>query len=281
MNSPPAKFIGNIIHVAPHRDSYSAHCLYPEYWVTLKGDQAVKPGEWHPFKAEIVGSVCHYYVDDMKIPKITFEHFENTNGRVGFKPRNLGSECWLDNISVTTIDTFSYTGPPKPEGRNYKPEKLLTQWDAIGPFTGRQKKIEKDGYIPGKTYLYRKEKLKWEPFKTDGRGCVVTGRMIRKFDDSLFAYYHTKIESEQKKEAVLEFCSTDMLTVWVNKAPPGRVNIEQMAEYGFTETDRDGMKIKITLEPGTNHIVVMARGGRNGGDGFYAYLEKETPPAKK
>ncbi|MCP4151091.1 MAG: hypothetical protein GY757_25325 [bacterium] len=274
-NVPPSKFVGNIIHAAPHRDGFSAHYLYPEYWVTLKGHQAVKPGEWHPFKAEIIGQTCHYYVDDMETPKITFEHFENNAGRVGFKPRDLGSECWVDNISVTTIETFSYTGAPKPEGRNYKPEKLLTRWDAIGPFTGRQEKIEKDGYIPAKTYTYRNEKLKWKPFKTDGRGCVVTGRMLRKFDTSVFAYFHTVIQSQQKREAVLEFCCTHRLLLWVNNKPAGRVKVEQMAEYGFTETDRDGIKMKITLKPGTNHIMVMAGGGRSGGDGFYAHLEEE------
>jgi len=269
---PPDHFLGNIILVNPHRDSNASRLLYPEYWVTLKGDSAVKPGEWHHFKGEIVGPTCHFYVGDMETPQVTYNYFEYSSGRVGFKPRFVGSECRLDNIKVTSIKELSYKGPPLPAGRDYKPGKLLTTWDVIGPFNKRIKEIENNGFVPGKLYDVEKKKYQWEPFKVDGRGCIVSGKIVRRFNGKWFAYFHTGIASDIKKEVTLEFSSSNPLVIRVNNTLAGNIGAMFVTWYDFWENpEHKGAKINVTLKPGENHIIVLVKGGRYGGDGFFAY----------
>ena len=275
---PPDHYTGNVVLVNPHRDSNASRILYPEYWVELKGDSGIKPGEWRHFKAEVVGPVCHFYFVDMKTPIITYDYFEYSSGRVGFKPRFAGSECWLDNITVTSIEELSYKGPALPEGRNYKPEKLLTKWDVIGPFDKRMMEIEADGYRPEKGYVSNNETFKWQPFKTDGRGCVITGRVCERFSARSLAYFHTEIESDTKKEVTLEFASSDPMLVWVNNAIIGKMPAHFFAWYDFWENpEHRSSPVKITLNPGKNHVLIYVRGGRYAGDGFYAYCRMDTP----
>jgi len=270
---PPSGFIGNILLVNPHLDSNATRSLYSEYWVALKGDRGVKPREWHHLKAEVVGPVCHFYIDDMETPKITFDYFEFSSGRVGFKPRFSGSETWIDNIKVTAVKELSYQGPTLPAGINHKPGKLLTKWNVIGPFAKRIKEIERDGYLPGKSYVYHDKTYKWKPFKADPRGCVISGWVVDKFSGKSRAYFHTEISSDSKKNAVLEIDSTNNLTVWVNNALAGRIKARFLAWHDFWENpDYPAQKINITLNPGKNHLVVMVNGGNYGGDGFFAYF---------
>jgi hypothetical protein len=44
--------------------------------------------------------------------------------------------------------------------------------------------------------------------------------------------------------------------------------------------EHKGDSLKVTLKPGKNSIMLLARGGRYGGDGFYAYC-KWNPPKDK
>jgi hypothetical protein len=272
--NPPDGFLGNVVLVNPHRDSNASRLLYSEYWVTLSGDSAVRPGEWHRFKAEIVGPVCHFYVGDMKTPKITYDYFEFSSGRVGFKPRYVGSECWIDNIAISSIDELSYKGPGLPEGRKYEPEALITKWDVIGPFSRRMREIETDGYLSDKSYAYNNGESKWKPFEADPRGCVASGRVVEMYSGEWFAYFHTEIPSESKKDVMLHFGTTNSLGLWINNTfirnVPGHFTI--WPDFR-TNPKHEGVKIKVSLEAGVNHMIVLVKGGRYGGDGFYVCCE--------
>lgn len=274
---PPDHFLGNVLLVNPHRDSNASRVLYTEYWVTLAGENAVKPGEWHHFKAEVVGPVCHFYVDDMKTPKITYNFFEFSSGRVGFKPRFVGTPCWLDNIKVTSIRDLSYKGPLLPAGIIYKPDKLLNKWDFIGPFSGRRKDIEAEGFVPEKQYSEGIRKYGWQVFDTDGRGCVVAGRVIERFSGKWYAYFHTVLHSQAKQEIELEFSSSVPLVLWVNGDAAGEIWNQFVTWYDFWENPgHEGRKVKVNVNPGINHMVVLVKGGRYGGDGFYAYRHPDS-----
>lgn len=264
-------FIGNTVFVMHFRDEIAAGFFYPEYFVTLKGDKGVKPREWHRFKAEIFGPVCHFYIDDMETPKITHYFHEFSSGRVGFSPLYSGSGCRLDNIKVSSLEELSYKGPVLPAGINYKPEKLIVKWHVIGPFFHRIKEIEKDGFLPEKVYYHEKEEYKWRHFETDARGCVVAGKVCDKFNLRGYAYFHTEIFSPAKKKITLEFSSNNNLIIWMNNVTAGSIQPNIFAWYDFWENpDHKGVKIKTLLKPGNNHLLVMVDGGINKGDGFFA-----------
>jgi hypothetical protein len=272
---PPDKFLGNGVMVNPHRDANASRVLYPEYWVLITGEPAIEPGEWGHFKAEVMGPVCHFYVTDMKTPKLTFEFHEYSSGMVGFKAMYAGAEFRVDNVKVNSIKEFSYKGPPLPAGRNYKPEKLITRWDVIGPFSKRIKEIEEaDGYMPEKSYLCDNKEHKWRPFETDPRGCVVGGRIVERFNGKVFVYFHTELYAKEKKEVTLQFNSASNLIVWLNNKISGGIMLLHSAWYDFWENpEQMTIKKRITLNPGKNHVVILLRGDRYGGDGFFVYCD--------
>ncbi|MCP4149068.1 MAG: hypothetical protein GY757_15070, partial [bacterium] len=174
---PIEEFPGNLVAANPHRDGKASRSVYPEYYTMLSGEKAVKIGEWHRFKAEIMDGVCHFYIDDMKTPKITYGLFEQKSGKVGFKPRYAGSQCWIDNITATSISQLSWKGKHLPQPVAYKPGKLLTSWQAIGPFYYTVETIEKNGYNGGKDVSYHNRTYAWKKFETDARGCIMAGRL--------------------------------------------------------------------------------------------------------
>lgn len=264
----------NVIAAAPHRDGMAAGLLYPEYSVPLTGESALKTGEWHHFKGEIIGPACHFYVDDMKTPKVTFDLCDFSSGRVGFKGKYVGAEYWLDNIKVKSIKGFAYKGPALPAGITYKPGKLITKWNVIGPFYGRVDDIENDGYTPGKTYRYYGKEYKWQPFKTDPRGCVVSGKFLGKFDLKIFAYFHTEIYSESKKKVVLKFVGANNMELTLNGTLVGLRRGRFNVWYDFWENPaHKGQEIEVTLRPGANHLVIFLRTGISQGDGFFAHWD--------
>ncbi|MCU0287098.1 MAG: hypothetical protein MUF15_11980 [Acidobacteria bacterium] len=273
MEFQPDEFIGNIIQPNPHRDSNASRVLYSEYWVSLKGESAVKPGEWHHFKGEVFGPVCHFYVDDMNTPKITYEYFEYASGRVGFKPRFAGSQSWVDNVTITPIKELSYKGNALPDGRNYEPDKLITHWDVLGPFHRRMKEIEEQGFQKEKLFDYQNKKLPWKPFESDPRGCVVTGKVLERFSGRTYGYFHTELISKEREEMLLQFSSSNSMVLWINNRLIGTVNAQFAPWYdSWYNPKHKGDKFTITLEPGVNHIMLLVKGGRYGGDGFYAHI---------
>ena len=282
---PPDHFMGNVIWVNHHRDGNASRNLYPEYWVTLTGDtDTVKPGQWGHLKAEIIGSDCHFYVTDMETPKITCDSFEFSSGRVGFKPRYSGAEVRIDNIKVTSIKEFSYKGPDLPAGRVYKPEKLLTQWQVIGPFSHRIKEIEDSGYLADKSYTHQDNTYKWDPFAADPRGCILTGKITYRFNYQFFAYFHTEIDSQDQKEVAFEFSTTDRMVLWVNNQLIGNIKPRFAIWHDFWENPAHKAysdKLNALLKPGKNHIMVLVKAPTYGGDGFYAYCNMNPPKEDK
>jgi hypothetical protein len=283
VESPPDHFMGNIIWVNPHRASNASRNNYSEYWVTLTDEtRAIKPGKWGHFKAEIVGPACHFYVMDMETPIVTYNFFEFSSGRVGFKPRFTGSEVWIDNIKVTPLKELSYKGPILPAGITYKPAELLTDWKVAGPFTRRIKEIETQGYQVDKSYTLHDQTYKWEPFESDPRGCIVTGKLTNRFNYNFFVYLYTEIDSPDQKEVTFEFSSTNPLVLWVNNKMVGNVKRQFVNWYDFRENpEHKGEQLKATLEAGKNRIMVLNMGGNYGGDGFYAYCNMNPPEEKE
>lgn len=283
MEWPPDHFMGNILWVNPHRDRNASRSLYPEYWVTLTGDKdTVKPGQWGCIKAEIIGPACHFYVTDMKIPKITYDFFEFSSGRVGFKPRFSGAEVWIDNIKVKSIKEFTYKGPILPAGITYKLENLITNWKIIGPFRQRIKEIEDQGYQPDKSYTFQNRVYKWEPFTADPRGCMLVGKINDRLNYRIFTYLHTEIHSPEQQEISLDFSSKNALEIWVNKQKTGTIKGQFVAWYDFWENPQHkGESLRTVLKPGKNSVMVLVGGGRYAGDGFYAYCNWNPPKDKK
>ncbi|MCP5047023.1 MAG: hypothetical protein GY940_07610 [bacterium] len=277
---PPGKFLGNVVQVNPHRGNNSSRALYPEFWTPLTGAAAIKTGEWGHFKAEIVGSTCHFYVKDMETPVITNSLFELSSGRVGFQPRFEGAVVYIDNIKVTGIAGLTYTGPPLPSNRNYKPSELITQWDVIGPFWKRMNTIDSDGYLPGKTYRLDEKDFKWRPFKTDARGCVLIGQVCDRYTGDVFAYFHTEVSSDTEKEITVEFSSSNNMDLFANGKRVGNIPIHRSSWYDFLENPKHpGSRLKVKLKPGKNHLVVFARASRVDGGGFYAGIKEAKSPA--
>ncbi|MCP5054614.1 MAG: hypothetical protein GY940_46030 [bacterium] len=270
---PAVDYSGNVVMVNPHRDGNASRFLYSEYWTLLPQEDAIKPGTWHRFKAEIMGTVCHFYVDDMETPRVTSEFLEFSSGSVGLKPRYTGGESWVDNVKVTSIETFSYTGPPLPEGRNYKPGELVTQWHVAGPLAQRIDDIDSNGFQPDKTYNHQGKTVKWEPFNADPRGCVVSGRVVDKYSGKRFAYFHSEISSESDKEVAISFNTSNPLELWVNGTRAGNVRPSFTVWYDFWENpDHKGPSLKATLKAGKNDIMILVKGGRYGGDGFFVRI---------
>lgn len=262
------------IRVNPHRDGNASRTLYEEYKTPLTGQSAIHVGEWQHFKAEIMGSTCHFYVGDMEVPQITFQFHEFLFGQVGFKPRVYGSSCWLDHICVSSISSFHYEGPPLPQAICYQKEEMITKWDAIGPFYYRNTEIEKEDYNPEKLYPSLNEEVAWKSFDTDGRGCVLVGRLSEFNSWKNKVYFHTSVLSERSRKALLSFSTRNDLTLWVNGENAGRLLGADYCWFDFMKNpDHAGQKLSITLKPGTNHILVLVQGGRYGGDGFFAALE--------
>ena len=262
------------IRVNPHRDGNASRTLYEEYKTPLTVESAIRIGEWQHFKAEVMGSVCHFYVGDMERPKVTYNFLEFDSGRVGFKPRVYGSECWIDNIEVTSISAFEYQGPVLPKSIQYSPETLITDWNVIGPFHNRITEIEQDGYVPDRSYRETQYTRNWESFHADGRGCVVAGRICGFNNWRRIAYFHCEVHADQTRDAKLMFSTRNDLTVWVNGVMAGQIRQMDYCWYDFMDNpEHAGSELMIRLNSGTNQILVLVQGGRYAGDGFYVHVE--------
>jgi hypothetical protein len=264
------------VRVNPHRDGHVSRVLYDEYKTALTGNSAIVTGEWQHFKAEVMDSICHFYVGDMETPQLTYAFHEFSSGRVGFEPRVSGSECWIDNISVSAIAEFAYKGPNLPSHVTYHPEELITKWQAIGPFRRRIEEIEKDGYLPDKFYTEGRTTYQWQPFKTDARGCVVGGKIIEWMSDRNDAYFYTEIVADSLQNAKLQFSTTNDLKVWLNEKYTGEIARAPSAWHDFWKnSEHKGSELEVALAKGANHLLILEQGlGFRGysGDGFYARI---------
>ena len=273
---------GSYIRANPHRDGNVSRLMYEEYKTRLTGHQAILIDRWHNFKAEIMGTVCHLYVDDMSTPKLTFSLYEGSSGLVGFKPRVVGGAVWLDNIRITSIEKLSYIGPNKPT-IDYDPDSLITDWEVVGPFAKPIPEIERNGKPIPEIHIDR-ERYTWMPFLTDPRGAVITGKVTEYIGDRTVAYFRTIVHASVEKKVTFHVTTIDELALWVNGNfygyiyRDGYVSGDQNdwnAWYDFWKNpEHEGRRIQIDLMKGENQILLRTRNGQYASGGFFARLEK-------
>jgi hypothetical protein len=272
---------GSYIRANPHRDGNVSRLLYEEYKIKLRGHQKIQINRWHSFKAEIMGSACHFYVDDMSVPKLTFSLYEGSSGLVGFKPRVAGGTVWLDNVRITSIEELSYVGPDIPNV-DYDPDSLITDWEVVGPFKKPISEIE-GTHKPVPEILIGQKNITWKPFQTDLRGAIITGRITEYIGERTVAYFRTIIPASEEKEVTLHVTTIDELALWVNGKfhgyiyRDGYVSTDQNdwnAWYDFWKNpEHAGRSIPIELMRGENQILLRTRNGQYASGGFFARLE--------
>jgi hypothetical protein len=267
---------GGYIRVNPHYDGTAGRALHDDYKTPLYGKAAVALKKWTHFKFEVAGGACHLYVEDMKKPQVTFNHYHNTSGRVGLRPRSAGSQCWVDNIKIKSIAALSFKGHILPEGVTHDKEKLITNWYAAGPLYDRLKEIETAPFNAAKTINVNGRAYRWRKFETDHRGCVISGK-INDFipHGRKLAYFHTTVSSKEKRETALRFSSRSFLTVFVNGKEAGKIKPVIHIWPDFWNGRRHvPTGLNITLKKGVNHILVLVDGGKYPGDGFYVFIDE-------
>ena len=264
---------GSYIRVNPHRDGNASRALYEEYKTALTGNAAIKTNQWFSFKAEIIGSECHFYVIDMEKPKVVFEYFEYPNGKIGFKPRLVGGEVWLDNISVNQIESFSYSTPIRPTKIAYYKDSMINDWKALGPFTKRITEVEKsEENVP---IVIDGQEYDWSNFPTDARGCLLAGKICRYATNQKLAYFSTHVDSKKNTQTEIQFSSLNTLHVWINSKYVGIIEAQKHAWYdSFQNPVHAGNSLPILLRKGRNRILVLVKGGNYSGDGFYSNIKK-------
>ena len=265
---------GSYLRANPWRDGNASRLLYEEYRTPLEHHQRVVIGRWHRFVAEVKGRDCHVYIGETKAPDLTFDLFEGTSGPIGFKPRIVGWPVWIDNVRVTSIDRPSYDGPPIPEIA-YDATDLLTDWEVFGPLHGPSIELERGEAKTRSAAL-------WRPFAVDRRGAVVTGRVTEYASERPVAYFRTRVSSNQAKEAVLHFSTTDELALFVNGQFNGfvyrdgylAIDNDWNAWHDFAlNPDHVGTRVRVPLREGSNEIVLRVRNGQFASGGFFGRLE--------
>lgn len=272
---------GSYVQVNPWRDGNAARLLYNEYTVRLTGDEAIRINAWHRFKAEIKGNVCHFYVGDMNTPKVGFDLFEHDSGFIGFKPRIVGTPVWIDNIKVTAIERLSYSATRVPAFA-YASDSLITNWEVIGPLPQPITSIDRAGDATASKVVDESATYNWQPFATDARGAVVTGRITEYNGNKPVAYFRTRLRVEAEKSVTLHLTTLDELALFVNGRFEGFINRD-----GYVSSENDwnawfdfwknpkhaGSKITLRLKAGVNQIVLRVRNGQFASGGFFARVE--------
>ena len=272
---------GSYIRVNPRRDWNPARRMYEEYKTPLVGDDAIVIGRWQRFAAEVVGSACQFYAGDMAEPKVTFDFYEGTSGRAGFKPRVVGGPVWLDDVRVTAIDELSYDGPHRPAGIAYDRDRMVTDWRVLGPLTRAYEEVERAADPGAVTVTDARVLARWRSFDADPRGAVLTGRVTDHLGPRSVAYFLTTIEVGEGEEAALQFSTIDAMAIWVNGRFEGYSEGERYAWYDFgVNPDHPPTPYtELPLGPGTNHVLIRIRGGIYSTGGFYAAVQRAMGPA--
>ncbi len=267
---------GSYIRVNPRRDWNPARMLYEEYKTRLTGDDAIVIGRWQRFAAEVRGSACHFYVGDLEVPKVTFDFYEGTAGKAGFKPRVVGGPVWIDNLRVTAIDELSYRGPRRPLGIVYDTADAITDWQALGPLTRTHTSVETaTGRVDAVTDGGSEHR--WRPFPADPRGAVISGRVTDFLGSRTVAYFRTSVEVAEGEQARLELSSLDPMAIWVDGGFEGY--IERRDRFAWHDFGRNPEHPRtggyIPLAPGVHHLLIRVRGGAYATGGFFARLARE------
>ena len=256
---------GSYLRVNPHRDFNVGRTLYEELRTPLVDRAAIHIGEWQRFKFEVIDGEAHVYVGDMEVPQLTFSDLELGAGAIGLQPRSVGGDVWVDNVSVSTIEGFTWEGPPRPD-LAYQPDSIATDWQVAGPFPRTMDEVARHS----ETYPDR-----WRPFSTDARGAVVSGAVADYHGPRTVAYFRTTTQAAVAGEAVLHLSTVDDLAVWINGRFHWFVPREGLAWWDFWKNEEHrGQRIPIPLREGENEVVIRVRGGVYASGGFFARVER-------
>lgn len=259
----------NYLWANPHRNGNVSRELYNDYKIPIGKEDRIVIGEWQHFKVEVIDSICHFYVGNMTIPKMTFPFYEFKSGKIGFEPRVDGSEVWLDNVLVKKIEQFSYRGDPLP-GIKYPVDDHLIKWESAGPFTDDKKDLEQ---------VFSKEApdtIKWKPFLPDERGCVVTGKVTAWANYLRTAYFKYTFHSDKEKTGTFYVSTLNPLVIW-SDGIRSELKPEQSAWYdvGINQNHtKQSITIKVRTGMNTIYIKSLGQGVFDGysGDGFFYRL---------
>ncbi|MCZ6673792.1 MAG: hypothetical protein O7C75_12740, partial [Verrucomicrobia bacterium] len=238
------------VRVNPHYDWNPARALYEEFRVNLK-----KPEQsgWLDFAAEIVGGSCHFFIEDLEVPVVTFNLFDEQKGLIGFIPRVVGESVWLDNLRVYSIDQHSYLGSPRPQSISKPADNLLTDWEVSGPFADLQSRLNS-----------------WHPFAVDERGAVIAAKVTEYLGERRYAYFRTQVTLVTPQ--ILEFATSVQLSLRLNgkevelSGPNiGRFDFRRVAWFDF----REGAQAWIQLPAGSHDVVIEVKSDY-AGTGFFA-----------
>lgn len=268
---------GSYVRVNPRRDWNPARQLYEEFRVTLRGADSIRIGVWQRFAAEVSGRICHFYVGDMTTPKVTFDFYEADSGRAGFKPRVVGGPVWIDNIRAVAIDGLSYGGPQQPAGVRWAADELVTDWEVLGPLTRTVPRVEHATTLGPDSVEDGGRRLGWQPFETDPRGAVITGRVTDFLGDRTVAYFRTTIPVSDGRAGQLQFSSIDDLAVWINGRFQGYGTRGEIAWYDFGRNPDHAPTNRVALDAGLNYVLIRVRGGQYATGGFFARVAASVP----
>ena len=247
----------------PHRDFNVGRALYGEHRVPLAGSATIHVGRWQRFAVEVIGRICHVYVGDAATPQLTFPWFENERGAIGLQPRSVGDDAWVDNLRVSPLAAFSYEGPPIP-GASYEPAALLTEWSVAGPMARTHDDVARFPDARG---------ARWRPFRTDGRGAVITASVVSYHGPDTVAYFRTRVARRGAGRAILEISTVDDLALWVNGRFHWFIPRATAAWFDFFRApSHAGQKIPLDLHSGDNDLVLRVRGGVYASGGFFARI---------
>lgn len=266
---------GSYIRVNPRRDWNPSRMLYEEYRTPLAGRDTIRIGEWQSFAVEVVDRVCHFYVGDMAVPKVTFDLYEHAGGQAGFKPRVVGGSTWLDNVKATAIGGLTYQGPRQPPGIEHRPDQLVTSWRVLGPLAGSDSGLEQAADPGTRTVIEGDIEHEWNDFEADPRGAVVTGRVTDFLGDRTVAYFLATIEIPEGETGRFEFSSIDHLALWVNGRFEGYSYRDRLAWHDFGRNPEHPPTDALRLREGMNRILIRVRGGVYASGGFFARVVLE------
>jgi hypothetical protein len=257
---------GNRVYLQPnpHRDYNVTRTFYPEYVAPLSGVSGVRVGVWHRFRVEVVGGVAHFFVGDLTRPALIFPIAEPGPGMIGFQPRSVGNEVWVDNVTVRSVAAHSTPSPPA------IPAERGQRWEVYGPLASTDDAVARPP---------RNASGPWRPFALDARGGVETSRVIDYHGPKTVGYFRTRVVADSSGTATLRMSSVDDLAVWVNGSFLGFIGRQAGAWFDFGRNpDHPGEVATIPVVAGTNTIVVRVRGGMYAAGGFFARVERNGAP---
>lgn len=262
---------GSYIRVNPRYDGNPGRAYHEDYRTPLAGVDEVVIGKWQPFRIEVVGTTAHLYFGDMSVPKVTYDQYVGEPGLIGFKPRVIGGDVLIDDISVRHIQGFTYQGPPLPDLTHNPDGSIITDWQVLGPTAGLHPDLTR-ALDPTSVSVHEDgRELTWRTFRTDDRGAVVTARVVEFRGNRDRAYFATQIDIDEPGDYTLTVSSVDDLAFWIDGVFQGYLNRDRFAWYDFMVNDEHaGRSLPLTLDAGPHSLLIEVRGALYAGGAFFA-----------